>query len=117
MARPEVVEGPKSRRPLSPAQQRSLSGDTLSPEQRTLRARIGGLSLHAQVDSREHLAPARAAFMARFDREVDPDGVLPAAERARRAELARKVYFTRLALKSSRARSKRKAGGRNGNAM
>lgn len=46
----------------------------------------------------------RQAFLARFEREVDPDGVLLPAERARRAENARKAYFKRLALKSARAR-------------
>jgi hypothetical protein len=79
-----------------------------TPEQRILAGRIGGLSLHAQVDSRVHTEPARRAFLSRFDREVDPDGTLPPAERARRAELARRAYFTRLALESSKARGARK---------
>jgi hypothetical protein len=55
------------------------------------------------------MKPAQAAFRARFAREVDPNSVLPLAERARRAELARRAYFLRLALKSAssrRARSK-----------
>ena len=46
--------------------------------------------------------------LSRFEREVDPDGVLTAGERARRAEAARRAYFTRLAFQSSRAR--RRAG-------
>jgi len=79
-----------------------------TPEQRTLAGRIGGFSLHAQVDSREHTKPGRAAFLSRFDREVDPDGTLPPTERARRAGLARRAYFTRLALQSSKARGARK---------
>jgi len=74
-----------------------------------MRARIGGLSLHAKYDSRDLTAPGRAAFLGRFDREVDPDGVLPAAERARRAESARRAYFAKLALKSAKARRARKA--------
>lgn len=76
----------------------------LTPEQRVLRARLAALSLHAKVDSREHTAPARAAFLSRFDREVDPDNVLPAGERHRRALCAKRAYFTRLALASARAR-------------
>jgi hypothetical protein len=44
--------------------------------------------------------------MARFEREVDPDGVLTLAERAKRAEHAKKAYFQRLALKSASARSR-----------
>jgi hypothetical protein len=45
--------------------------------------------------------------MARFDLEVDPDGVLDPDERARRAAHARKAYFTALALKSAVARRRR----------
>lgn len=49
-------------------------------------------------------APARSAFLARFEREVDPDGQLDPAERAKRADNARSAYFRELALKSARAR-------------
>ncbi len=45
--------------------------------------------------------------MARFERQVDPDGTLPEAERRRRAEAAKKAYFLGLALKSTKARRKR----------
>lgn len=79
----------------------------MTPEQRVLRAKLAAHTLHAEVDSREHTAPARRAFMARFEDEVDPDHVLPEAERRRRAEHARKAYFTRLALKSTQARQQR----------
>jgi hypothetical protein len=66
--------------------------------------------LHARRDSREHTTPARAAFLARFEDEVDPDRVLSPTERERRAEHARKAYFTRLALASARARRQRAEG-------
>ncbi len=81
----------------------------LSPHEAALRGRIGAYRLHATHDSREITRAARATFLARFEREVDPDGVLPEAERLRRAEMARKAYFARLALKSAkrRARSRR----------
>jgi hypothetical protein len=46
--------------------------------------------------------------MARFEREVDPDGLLPIEERQRRAQNALTAYMARLALKSSQARSKKK---------
>lgn len=65
---------------------------------------------HASHDPRESTQPARDAFMARFEREVDPDGVLSDAERKRRAEHARKAYFTKLAFQSAKAR-RAKAGG------
>ena len=79
---------------------------SLSPSERSLRARLAAHTLHSRVDSRAHTAPARAAFLSRFEREVDPDCTLPEAERARRAAQARKAYFTRLALQSVKARRK-----------
>ena len=74
----------------------------------TLRARLGAHTLHSRYDSRELTAPARAAFLAGFEQQVDPAGALPEAERQRRAEHARKAHFTRMALASARAR---RAGG------
>jgi hypothetical protein len=81
----------------------------MSPTARSLRARLAALELHASTDSREHTRPARAAFMERFERQVDPDGVLPLEERQRRAECAKRAYFTRLALRSAQARQSRKS--------
>lgn len=76
-----------------------------SPSERVLRAKLAAHSLHAQVaDPAAHTAPARRAFLDRFEREVDPQGLLPAGERQRRAEHARKAYFLRLALASAKAR-------------
>jgi hypothetical protein len=76
-----------------------------SPAERALRARLAAHSLHASVsDPAAHTAPARRAFLDRFEREVDPEGVLPLQERQRRAEHARKAYFLRLALASAKAR-------------
>ena len=77
---------------------------------RSLRGRIGGHSLHAKRDMRPHLNRARARFLERFEREVDPEGVLSDAERVRRAAHAKKVYFMRLALKSAQARARRSRG-------
>jgi hypothetical protein len=86
----------------------------ISPETR-LRARIAAFSLHAQRDSRELTAPARAAFLDRFEREADPEGVLKPEERARRAKHLRRAYFLRLSLRSAQARRQR-AQRRNGGA-
>lgn len=78
---------------------------TISPAQRALQARLAAHTLHSRVsDPRAHTAPARAAFLARFEAEVDPDGTLSPAERARRAGHAKQAYFARLALASARAR-------------
>lgn len=71
-----------------------------------MRARLAAHTLHSKVDPTQHTAPARAAFMQRFIDEVDPNRELPEAERFRRAEHAKKAHFTRLALKSAKARSK-----------
>jgi hypothetical protein len=62
-------------------------------------------SRHAQGGT--STAAGTAAFLAKFERQVDPDGTLPPAERARRAEHARKAHMTGLALASSRARDAR----------
>lgn len=77
---------------------------SLSPKQRTLRARAAAHALHAQGGT--STKAGTAAFLARFEREVDPDGRLPPEERSRRAAHARKSYMAGLALKASRAKSR-----------
>lgn len=79
----------------------------MTPALRSLQGRIGAYKLHSTHDPRETTANARAAFLARFEAEVDPDGALPEAERLRRATMARKAYFARLAYHSAVARMKR----------
>lgn len=78
----------------------------LTPQERSLRARLAAHTLHSRVDPTQHTEPARRAFLRRFEDEVDPERKLPEAERLRRAEHAKKAYFTRLALKSAQARRK-----------
>lgn len=77
----------------------------LTPEQLSLRGRIGALARWAKEDPQANAARGQAGLLAKFEREVDPDGQLPAAERRRRAECARRAHMARLALKSSRARA------------
>jgi hypothetical protein len=79
----------------------------VTPAQRALRARIAAHSMHAQ--GKTNVKPAQDAFLARFERQVDPDGVLSPEERQRRSEAARRAHFAALALKSSQARARRKA--------
>jgi hypothetical protein len=67
--------------------------------------------MHAQHDARQTTTSGRAAFLARFEAEVDPDSTLTPEERRRRAEHARRAYFTRLALASAKARRARRQGG------
>lgn len=61
------------------------------------------------ADRAARTAAGRAAFLSRFEDQVDPDRKLSPAEREIRAEHARKAHFQRLALKSAKARSRRRA--------
>lgn len=77
----------------------------LTPEERSLRARIAAHERWAHEEDRTAAtAAARTAFDRRFERLVDPNGTLPADERARRADHARRAHMTRLAYRSSLAR-------------
>ncbi|MBB3666384.1 MULTISPECIES: hypothetical protein [Prauserella salsuginis group] len=77
----------------------------MTPEQRVMRARIAAHAQHAQ--GRTNTAAARKAFADRWEREVDPDGVLAPVERAKRAEHAKRAHFQRLALKSAQSRARK----------
>lgn len=77
----------------------------LSPTERTLRARAAAHALHAQGGT--STKAGTAAFLARFEHQVDPDGVLAPDVRARRAEHALKAHMSTLALRASRARRQR----------
>lgn len=80
----------------------------LTPQQRTLRARAAAYAMHAQ--GKTNTGPATVAQLARFERQVDPDNSLTAEERVRRATHARKSYMASLALKSSRAKTRKASG-------
>lgn len=83
---------------------------TLSPEQRSSRARIGAFASWAKTDDRSaRTKKARDGMLARFEREVDPDGELAPEVRRQRAELARKAFMLSLAAKSAKARAARKS--------
>jgi hypothetical protein len=83
------------------------AGLSLTPEQRRLRARAAAHALHAQGGT--STTAGTAAFIARFERQVDPEGLLEPMERARRAEHARKAYMASLALRASKARAEKAA--------
>jgi hypothetical protein len=85
--------------------------DKMTSEQRRSRARLAALTQWSrEPDPTGRTATARAAFMARFEAEVDPAGVFPPEIRARMAEQARRAYFIRLGRASGKARAARKAG-------
>ena len=82
----------------------------LTPAQRSLRARLAAhVSWANTADRAARTAAARKAALDRFERQVDPDGVLPAEERIRRAAHARQAHFIRMALRSAQARRARRA--------
>jgi hypothetical protein len=88
--------------------------EPLSPSERVLRARAAAHAKHARHDAKAAMDKARAAFLAAFERQADPKGELPAAERERRAQQLRSAYFARLALASAKARRARRPAAKGG---
>jgi hypothetical protein len=83
----------------------------VTPEQLRLRAEIAANEKWAREPDRvAATARARRGFLAKLEAEVDPSGVLPPEERARRVESLRRAHMARMALKSSRARAAKKGG-------
>ncbi len=84
----------------------------MTPEQNRLRASLGAHSQWAnEPDRTARTATARAKFLSRFERGVDAAHPgLPADVRAKMIESARRAYFARLALASSRARARQGGG-------
>src|SRR3712207_5631457 len=81
---------------------------TIDPDEMALRGRIGAHVVHRRYDSRELTAAGRAAFVSKFEDEVDPGRVLPDAERQRGAEHAGRAHFAKLARLSANARRTKK---------
>lgn len=82
----------------------------LDPAARTLRARIGAFAMHSKHPIEATTRAGLDAANARFERDVDPDGSLPEAERARRVVAARRAHMVKLALRSRQARQIVKPG-------
>lgn len=69
----------------------------MTPTQRRLRAQIAANARWARVADRSAATePARRAALVRFEREVDPNGVLPVDERQRRARNAQAAHMARM---------------------
>lgn len=74
---------------------------------RTQIAKIAANARWAKCDDRSAATQAaRDGMTRRFELEVDPDGVLPPDELARRVASARSAHYQRLALASAKARRK-----------
>jgi hypothetical protein len=91
-----------------------MANSQMNPSERALRARLAAHAMHGRNDARATTAKARAAFLARFERQADPEGRLPPAERQRRAQQLRRAYFARLALASAKARRARRPAAKGG---
>ena len=79
--------------------------DLRPPHDRALVARIAAAERWARTTDRTAAtAPARRGLAAKFEREADPDGVLPPDERARRADLLMRAHMLRMARRSAKAR-------------
>lgn len=76
----------------------------LTPEQRTMRAKIAAHARWSKEDPKPTGPRGQAGLLAKFEREVDPTNELPPEERRRRAESARRAHMARLAFASSKAR-------------
>lgn len=78
----------------------------------SLMGRVGANTKWANTPDRSAAtAPARAAFLARFEAQVDPDNKLAPDMRRTMAANARKAHFLKLAARSAEVRRGRKAGG------
>jgi hypothetical protein len=91
----------------------SVATTNLTPSEREQRARIAAHeSWAATSDRTARTQPGRDAIRARFEQQVDPDGKLDPAERAKRATSAHRAHMARLAFESAKARRRRKAAGK-----
>ncbi len=71
----------------------------MARSRRSLIARVAASERWArEPDRTKATAAARRGLEARFEREVDPDGVLPPDELAKRVKSAKTAYYSRLAL-------------------
>lgn len=86
---------------------RMAASTTLTPEQRSLRAKIAAHTSWANTADRGAKGRASAeARLRRFEDQIDPEHALPAEERRRRAESAMRAHMLALAAKSAKARRK-----------
>lgn len=79
------------------------------PNERALIARIAISERWARASKQQRAAatvPARNGLIHKFELEVDPDGTLPPAERARRVDLLLQAHMQRMALKAAQSRRK-----------
>lgn len=75
------------------------------PEDRSIVAQIAAAERWGRTPDRTAAtAPARAGLRAKFAREADPHGVLPAAELERRIDSLMRAHMLRMSLRAKQAR-------------
>jgi hypothetical protein len=80
----------------------------MTPEQRRRRDRIAAHASWANTaDRTARTSSGTKAFLDRFERQVDPEGVLPEETRAAMAKHARAAYMPWLAERSAAARRRK----------
>jgi hypothetical protein len=83
----------------------------MTPQDRTSQTRAAAHRSWARTPDRtRRTAPAREAADARFEREVDPHGLMSSQARAQAAESARRAFYQELARKSVASRRRARAG-------
>jgi hypothetical protein len=84
----------------------------LTREQRSIRASIAAHTRWSREDPAANAQRGQAGLLARFDREVrEAEPGLSEAEYSRRAGCAYKAHMARLALASSKARTRKASSG------
>lgn len=85
-----------------------------NPDSRILAARIAAATRWGTCPDRTAATqPARDGLRAKFAREVDPHGTMPAAEREYRVEQLHRAHMLRMAIASKKARATRAGTGTN----
>ncbi len=93
--------------------ERLLRTSALTPVERSLRGAIAAETRWAHTSKAERQRAAQRGqdgLTARFEAEIDPDGVLEPDELAMRVENLRRAHMKRLALASAKARREAAAG-------
>jgi methylmalonyl-CoA mutase cobalamin-binding subunit len=78
----------------------------------SLLGRLGAFTQHSRYSAKESTRPARAAFLASLERQVDPLGVLDPDDRAARTAAALRVHMIRMSMASREIRKQRSAARR-----
>ncbi|GAA2311379.1 hypothetical protein SVIO_102960 [Streptomyces violaceusniger] len=97
---------------MSESSQSRVPKPGLTAQQRRYRARLAAHASWANTSDRKaRTAAGTAAFLERFERQVDPEGALPAEVRQQMAVHARTTYMLRLAKRSAEARRRKRSEG------